>query len=253
MKLTDTQMKQLQVEGFLILNDVFSERDVELLREPVKSLVAENVAENSREANSDVIRNILSLHRRHSIYSKLIRHPNLLEPARQILGPQIYAQQVKINLKEGFDGGAFEWHTDFATHSRRDGVPKPLAINIHIFLDDVTEFNGPLWFVPKSHREKIPEIKSVDGEKWELWTVPHDAVSRLVDRYGLVSAKGKKGTVLIFGDELLHVSGPNISPYPRWIFSVIYNPVSNQATKNVPPTAHEHDREPLEMLDEDLV
>ena len=30
-------------------------------------------------------------------------------------------------------------------------MPEPLALNLHIFLDEVTEFNGPLIFIPQSH------------------------------------------------------------------------------------------------------
>ena len=28
----------------------------------------------------------------------------------------------------------------------------PLALNLHVLLDDVSEFNGPLWFIPGSHK-----------------------------------------------------------------------------------------------------
>ena len=57
-----------------------------------------------------------------------------------------------MNGKAAFGGDVWQWHYDFATHHREDGTPKPLALNLHIFLDDVTEFNGPLWFVRGSHR-----------------------------------------------------------------------------------------------------
>ncbi|QJW85704.1 hypothetical protein HK414_01645 [Ramlibacter terrae] len=108
-------------------------------------------------------------------------------------------------------------------------------------------------FVPGSHKREIPLQRSVDGEKWELWTVPHEAVTDLVNELGMVSAKGPRGTLLIFGDNMLHVSAANVSPYSRWIFSVIYNPCSNPATKDVPEMAHERDRRPLESLADDCL
>ncbi|RYF36352.1 MAG: hypothetical protein EOO21_02165, partial [Comamonadaceae bacterium] len=203
MMLTDEQLHRLDEDGFLVLHDVFTPEEVDLLRAEVPGMVAERCAENPREAGRESVRNILSLHRRNELYGRLVRHPRMLEAARQILGEEVYAQQVKINLKTGFDGGGFEWHTDFATHHNRDGVPKPLALNFHIHLDDVTEFNGPLMFVPGSHKREIPLERSVDGEKWELWTVPRDGVTRLVNELGMVSAKGPRGTLLIFGDNLL--------------------------------------------------
>lgn len=253
MKLTEEQLRRLDEDGFLILHDVFTADEVERLRAEVPGLVAEKRPENPREAGKETVRNILSLHRRNEMYERLVKHPRLLEPAKQLLGEDVYAQQVKINLKSGFEGAGFEWHTDFATHHHRDGVPKPLALNFHIHLDDVTEFNGPLMFVPGSHKREIPLQKSVDGEKWELWTVPHDGVTRLVNELGMVSAKGPRGTLLIFGDNMLHVSAANVSPYSRWIFSVIYNPCTNQATKDVPEMAHERDRRPLAPLADDCL
>jgi ectoine hydroxylase len=253
MKLTQEQLDRLDRDGFLILPNAFTAEEVEVLRAEVPAMVNEQRPENAREAGKTAVRNILSLHRRNEVYNRLVHHPRLVEPARQILGEEVYAQQVKINLKSGFDGAGFDWHTDFATHHNRDGVPRPLALNFHIHLDDVTEFNGPIMFVPGSHKRDIPQQKSVDGEKWELWTVPNDAVRELVNELGMVSAKGPRGTLLIFGDRLLHVSAPNISPYSRWIFSLILNACSNPATKDVPEVSHERDRSPFKPLSDDCL
>ncbi|NLD54735.1 MAG: proline hydroxylase [Burkholderiaceae bacterium] len=254
MRLTEEQLQQLDEDGFLIIPGVFSAAEVDILRAQVPPMLAEDCPENQREAGSGATRNLLSLHRRNEIYARLVRHPRLVEPAMQILGDRnLYPQQVKINPKQGFEGGGFDWHIDFATHHKRDGVPQPLALNLHILLDDVTEFNGPLVFVPGSHKREIPLQRSVDGEKWELWTVPKAAVAELVSELGMVSAKGPRGTLLIFGDKLLHVSGHNYSPFSRWIFSLILNPVSNAATKDVPEIAHERERAPVVPLADDCL
>ena len=253
MRLSTEQMRQLDTDGFLILPNVFTDAEIEALRAPMPALFAENCPENPREADGVTVRNLLSLHRRSEAYARLVRHPRLVEPAMQILGEDLYVQQVKINPKTGFAGAGFEWHTDFATHHTRDGSPKPLALNLHVFLDDVTEFNGPMWFVPGSHKRDIPYQRTIDGQKWELWTVPHAAVTELVTELGMVSAHGPRGTMLIFGDNMLHVSPPNISPYPRWIFSLILNPVSNAAGNNVPEFAHERDRTPVRSLADDCL
>jgi ectoine hydroxylase len=253
MRLSKEQLRRLDEDGLVAIPDVFSRAEIDILRAPMPALFAEERPENTREAGGGAVRNLLSLHRRSEAFARLVRHPRLVEPALQILGEDLYVQQVKINPKTGFDGAGYEWHFDFATHHKRDGVPKPLALNLHVFLDDVSEFNGPIMFVPGSHRREIPLQRSVDGEKWELWTVPREAVSRLVHELGMASAKGKRGTLLIFGDRLLHVSAPNVSPYPRWIFSLILNPISNQATKDVPEFAHERDRTPVRPLADDCL
>ena len=153
-------------------------------------------------------------------------------PARQLLGtPEIYAQQVKVNAKEAFTGEQWQWHYDFATHHHEDGVPEPLALNMHVFLDDVTEFNGPLVFIPGSHRDgPAPTALDTETTSYPLWTVGPEVVGPLVERGGLSCPKGPAGTMLIFGDALVHASPPNMSPWQRRVFSLIVNPISNRQT-----------------------
>ncbi|MDD5336275.1 MAG: phytanoyl-CoA dioxygenase family protein [Rhodoferax sp.] len=264
MKLTPQQMTLFQTQGFLILPSLFSNEEVDLLTAEIDRLLAETRPENALEAGGKEVRNLHSIHKRSRVFDLLSRHPRLLEPARQILGEDtpLYLQQCKINLKAPFVGAGYEWHTDFATHHNRDGVPLPLALNLHVFLDDVTEFNGPLYFAPGSQRMdvssmEVSSVKNVDSKAWELWTVPNDVVRETVNKTGLVSIKGPRGTGLIFGDLLLHVSGANISPWSRRIASSIVNPVSNRMTRmtdNQPLVfQHERDFTPLVTASDDCL
>jgi len=254
MQLTETQLQELDERGFLIIPEAFSQEEVEVLRSPIQRLISEKHVEDGREIGTDKVRNLLSIHRRDDNFAKLVRHPRLVGPAQQILkDDQLYVQQAKVNLKPGFYGAAYEWHTDFATHHMRDGVEKPLALNLHVLLDDVTEFNGPLWFVPGSHKREIDYQKSLDGQSWDLWTVPEKTITELVHDHGLFSVHAPRGSMLIFGDSLLHVSPPNISPYSRWIFSLILNPISNAATKKAAEGAHEWSREPVAALEDNCL
>lgn len=256
MKLTPEQMDHLQTQGFLLLPSLFSNEEVDLLSAEIDTLLADSHTENTFEAGGKEIRNLQSIHKRSHVFDLLSRHPRLLEPARQILGKDtpLYLQQCKINLKAPFAGAGYDWHTDFATHHNRDGVPLPLALNLHVFLDDVTEFNGPMYFAPGSHRMEVPSVKSVDGQSWELWTVPNEVVRQTLGKTGLVSIKGPRGTGLIFGDRLLHVSGHNVSPWRRRIVSSIVNPVHNRMTSDNPhPFQHERDFTPLVTAADDCL
>lgn len=256
MKLTAEQMSLFGTQGFLVLPSLFSGEEVDVLTREIDAMLSEKRPENALEANGREVRNLHSIHKRSRVFDLLSRHPRLLEPARQILGEDtpLYLQQCKINLKAPFVGAGYEWHTDFATHHHRDGVPQPLALNLHVFLDDVNEFNGPLYFAPGSHRLDVPSVKSIDGQAWELWTVPEDAVRDTVERTGLVSIKGPRGTGLIFGDLLLHVSGHNVSPWGRRIVSSIVNPVRNRMTRESPqPFQHERDFTPLLTASDDCL
>ncbi|WP_430641250.1 phytanoyl-CoA dioxygenase family protein, partial [Bradyrhizobium brasilense] len=42
----------------------------------------------------------------------------------------------------------WQWHQDYGTWKRDDGMPEPRAMNIAIFLDEVMPINGPLMLVP---------------------------------------------------------------------------------------------------------
>ncbi len=255
MQISQSQLNDLDRDGFLILRDLFSVDEVAAVRSRLPRLFAENHPGNVIEKESGAVRTSMGLHLRDALFAKLVRHPRLVGPALQVLGEDGYVQQVKVNVKAAFSGEVWQWHYDFATHKEEDGVPRPLALNLHIFLDDVTEFNGPLYFVPGSH--KYGEHGSVlDDEttSYPLWIADNQTVSQLADRNGLVSATGRRGTVLIFHDTLLHGSPNNMSPWDRSIFSLIVNPVSNALRKPTRPDfKHHRDLSPIRLLNDDCL
>ena len=75
----------------------------------------------------------------------------MIEPVEQIFGEKVYMHQYKINAKAAFTGDVWQWHQDYGTWKRDDGMPEPRAMNIAVFLDEVMPINGPLMLVPRSH------------------------------------------------------------------------------------------------------
>lgn len=256
MRLDAEQLEGIDRDGFLMIPDLFSNEEVSAMNAALDPLFAESSDANIREKKSGKVRTAMGLHQRSELFDRLCRHPRLVEPARQILGEEVYIQQVKVNVKAAFEGEAWQWHYDFATHHADDGVPQPLALNLHIFLADVTEFNGPLWFIKGSHKHGAqPTFHDTETTSYPLWVVDRDVVADLVSQGGMISATGKAGTGLIFHDTLLHCSPPNLSPHDRPIFSLILNPVSNRQTKLARPEYKHHtDFTPVAALaDECLV
>ncbi|MYG53586.1 MAG: proline hydroxylase [Rhodospirillaceae bacterium] len=255
MKLTKTQIARFRDDGFLILPSLFSAAEVAILKAELPRLFAERRPENFREKGSDAVRTAMALHLRSAVYARLVRHPRLVGPARQLLGDALYVQQVKVNAKAAFSGDVWQWHYDFATHRGEDGVPEPLALNLHVLLDEVNEFNGPIVFIRGSHRRgAAPATLDTETTSYPLWVVDDETVAGLVAEGGLVAAKGPPGTVLIFGDTLVHGSSINMTPWPRTIFSLILNPVANALTRRKRPD-HQHHRDlsPVEPLDDDCL
>ncbi|MGC2200012.1 MAG: phytanoyl-CoA dioxygenase family protein [Stellaceae bacterium] len=57
-----------------------------------------------------------------------------------------------MNAKAAFEGDVWQWHQDYGTWVRGDGMPEPRAMNIAVFMDEVMPINGPLRLIPSSHK-----------------------------------------------------------------------------------------------------
>lgn len=255
MRLTNAQLAQFDGDGFLVLPGLFSSAEVAAVRARLPALFGATHPANVREKHSGEVRTAMALHLRDPVFADLVRHPRLIEPALQIAGADLYVQQVKVNVKAAFTGEVWQWHYDFATHHHEDGVRQPLALNLHIFLDDVTEFNGPLFFLPGSHKEgPAPAALDTETTSYPLWVVDRDGVADMAGRRRPVAATGPAGTVLIFGDCLVHASPSNLSPWPRRIFSLIVNPVANALSRHQRPDyKHHRDLTPIRPLPDECL
>ena len=255
MPLSAEQLDSLNTQGFLLLPGLFSGAEVDALRERLPALLVDGHEGNIIERASGEVRTSMGLHLRDERFAALVRHPRLVNPALQVRAEPLYIQQVKVNVKAAFSGEVWQWHYDFATHHEEDGVAKPLALNLHVFLDEVSEFNGPLWFVPGTHTVGAHGAHlDTTTTSYPLWVVDEPTVATAVQEHGMVSATGARGTGLIFFDTLLHGSPPNMSPWDRSIFSLILNPVSNAYTRSTRPDyKHHRDLTPVTALDDDCL
>ena len=62
-----------------------------------------------------------------------------------------------------------------------------------------------------------------------------DALRQLIDQYGIRTATGKAGSVVIFDCNTMHGSNGNITPFPRSNIFIVYNAMSNRV---VDPFCH---------------
>ena len=117
-------------------------------------------------------------------------------------------------------------------------MPRPDAVNIMIFLDEVTEFNGPLIVIPKSHQVGGVDVESKRSQKgggdWEenvsaylKYSLDEDTIKAMAEKGGMLAPKGSRGSVLFFHPNIAHGSGVNISPHHRRLLIVTYNDVKN--------------------------
>ena len=158
--------------------------------------------------------------------------------------------QFNINAKAAFDGDVWQWHQDYGTWLRDDGMPEPRAMNISVFLDEVMPINGPLMLIPESHRHgTLAAGHDLETTSYPLWTLDKDVVTRLVDVGGIVAPTGKPGGVLMFHGNLVHGTAGNITPYPRKIVYLTLNAVSNYIrTPTRPDWIAHRDFSPIEPV-----
>jgi len=128
----------------------------------------------------------------------------------------VYMHQFKINGKMAFDGDVWQWHQDYGTWMNDDLMPQARAMNVAIFLDEVNEFNGPLMFIPGSHRKgALPAGHDTSTTSYPLWTIDKDSIAKLVAEGGIVAPKGPPGSMILFHGCLVHASTSNLSPWNR--------------------------------------
>ena len=154
MKLDAKQIKQFEDEGWLFLPDCFSPEEVAILRTEAEGIYKVDRPQVWRE-KSGAPRTAFAAHTYNEGFGILGRHPRLIEPVEQLFGDKLYMHQFKINAKAKFDGDVWQWHQDYGTWARDDGMPEPKAMNISVFLDEVFTFNGPLMLIPKSHKHGV--------------------------------------------------------------------------------------------------
>ena len=128
-------------------------------------------------------------------------------------------------------------------------------MNLAVLLDEVTEFNGPLLFIPRSHRVgKLAAGHDVSTTSYPLWTIDHETIARLAAEGGMVAPKGRPGSALFFHCNLVHGSAPNMSPWGREIVYVSLNRVDNAVRRFARPEWIAHrDFTPLAALGPDCL
>jgi ectoine hydroxylase len=227
MKLNSEQIRQFETEGWFFLPEVFSAEEVATLRDEAQGIFRTKREEIWLE-KSGAPRTAFAAHTYNEAFRLLGADPRLIEPVEQVFGEQLYMHQFKINAKAAFDGEVWQWHQDYGTWKRDDGMPEARAMNIAVFLDEVTHINGPLMLVPRSQDSgTLPAGHDLSTTSYPLWTLDNETVTRLVNEGGIVTPIGQPGGVLMFHGNLVHGSAGNITPYPRKIVYLTLNAVSN--------------------------
>ena len=255
MKLSKEQLEQFDRDGYLFFPSHFTPEEIKTLSDEVPKLYAQDRPENIREKGKTSVRTNFAAHMYSEPFAKLGRHPRMIGPVEQMFGEKLYMHQFKINGKIAFDGDIWQWHQDYGTWLNDDQMPDARAMNVAIFLDEVNEFNGPLMFIPGSHKMGALDAgHDTSTTSYPLWTISNDNIRSLVDKGGIVAPKGPAGSMIMFSGCLVHASSPNLSPWNRVSVYLSLCAVSNHIRRFKRPGYIAHrDFTPIETLPDDCL
>jgi len=248
MELQSRQIDFYQEAGYLLIEDYFSVEELATLSAALPETVDRVSPRIVFESNGS-IRSIFAPHFVNATYERLGRLEKIVTPSKQLIGSSIYLHQYKINTKEALKGEWWEWHQDFPYWNIDDGIEQPDMLTVMIYLQDTNCLNGALLLIPGSHKMGI--VKFADKPALELagngkeghdpdvhehlsslnanlkFTVDHEILENMYLENGIVTASGKKGTVLFFHGNLFHASNANLTPFDRDSILLTYNSVNN--------------------------
>src|SRR5690606_35971685 len=174
------------------------------------------------EPDSDALRSLFEVHVGDGPLAALARDERLAGAARQLLGSDVYVHQSRVNLKPGFRGEVFDWHSDFETWHTEDGMPRMRALRCSVLLTPNHGNNGPLLASAGSHQWFVacvgepPDRRFEQSLRRQEVAVPGERSLRAFAGGGRIEAwMGAPGTVVFFDCDRMHGSNSNITPEPR--------------------------------------
>ena len=262
MRLTKEQIDRYDRDGFLVFPELFAPAEVAALRgevDRVSRLDAEGIV---REGEGGRPKIMLRMHERDGPtaspeYRAFACQSRTLGVARQLLRDDaLYLHHSKVNLKAAIEGSAWPWHQDFGTW-HLDGIARPAMTTVMLMLDDSTEMNGCLYFLPGSHRANRQVPYWDDSTAYQLWAVGPERMCELMAKYpSPVPVTGRAGTVAILHCNLLHASGYNLSANDRRQAYLCYNQVANhphEVENPRPDYVRSLNWNPLELMPDDAI
>uniref|UniRef100_A0A486XMU7 Ectoine hydroxylase \ len=223
-------------KGFCICHGFFDNAYINALNKNIDSYSSSSHPGVIKENDGKTFRGIHGPHLYDDFFKQIAADKALLSMAEDILGESCYLHQFKINMKQKMTGNAWPWHEDFVYWREKDGIAEPKLINIAVLLDDSNMLNGPLCFIPGSHKYSHSyansEERKLSDWKNDLssdlnYQLDREAISDMIDNNGVEFAIGKAGDLLIFSPLIAHCSGSNLSPKDRKLLILTYNAISN--------------------------
>jgi ectoine hydroxylase len=236
--LEEDQVLRFGREGVLRIEALFTAAEVAVLERALPEIAAPGRAEVVLDEGG-MVRMSHGAHLYNETFSRLSRHPRLVEPARALLDGEVYVYQTRLNVKPALDERAargYPWHQDFSTWHFRDGLPEPRILTSFVLLDEITACNAPLITIPGSHRRGVIRDGGghIEDGRYEQARISPRTLLAMAET-GVTAQTGPAGTVVFMHGCIAHASSANVSPLRRAMFSIVYCAVGNEPRKETTP------------------
>jgi len=197
--MTAAQIHQLQADGVLVLQNVIDPEWLRALREAVvRQLELEGEDAGSEFRKEEHARRLANLVDKGELFRRVIVHPELLEAAAAVLGPDFKLGSLNYGDAEPMSNSAQPLHCDMGSVADAKGYA---VFNSIWLLDDFTPSNGATRFVPQSHTwGKLPQDVLADPR------APHPGEQLVL---------GSAGDVILMNAHLWHGGTANRTSQPR--------------------------------------
>jgi ectoine hydroxylase-related dioxygenase (phytanoyl-CoA dioxygenase family) len=220
--LTRDQIRSYRENGFAQFHDVLDKEEVGQLR----GILARAVRERKRKFDpkhlqfnpkyEQVFTQVVNLWKDYPEIRPFVHSHKLAELARRLVGCRsIRLWHDHALIKPARDGAETKWHQDFPYWPMNE----PGALSCWIALDDVTEKNGCLSFIPGSHlKGRLNPVSLTNREN-----IFRQAGMRKKD-IRPVAMEMKAGSCTFHDGNTFHYAGGNTTPRPRRALAIIYLP-----------------------------
>jgi hypothetical protein len=209
--LSETQIAQYREEGFLAPLPVMPEGEAAELRAELERI---------ETGMGGPLRGDLR-HKSHLLFpflAGLVRHPRILDPVEDLLGPDLLCWTSNFFIKEAAAPSFVSWHQD----STYWGLSEPDVVTAWVALTPSNAANGAMAVIPGSHKlDQVPHRDTFD--RHNLLTRGQE-VAVEVDEGRQVPLVLRPGEMSLHHVRLVHGSAPNPSGDRRIGFAIRYIP-----------------------------
>ena len=210
MELTQQDIHHFQEQGYLVIPEFFSSREVKALQAELNRLFRDGLLRNvatdgdgKTHSTTQFNFQICPIYHKSDFFRAMPFDPKIINVVTQLIGDRVIEHLDQIFLKPGNTGSPTNWHQDNAYFKISDPLR---GTAMWTALHDATVTNGTLRVIPGSHREQYEHSRDPHSDHHIRCYPPEERA---------VSLELPAGGVAFFCYGTAHATGHNNTAKPR--------------------------------------